>query len=154
MLEILRAESGELLEQARMLFAEYGQTTEIYSSYPDFDEELARLPRPFISPDGCLLVAMFDGQAAGCVALRNLSDGVCEMKRLYVKPEFRGHKIGKALAEAVIEEGRRLGYGTMRLDTLKTMLSAQNLYAALGFKVIAPYFYKPEEESVFMELTL
>ncbi len=154
MLEILRPESDELLEHTRRLFAEYGESTDIHLSDQNFEEEIANLPRPFTAPTGCLLIALYEGRAVGCVALREFGDGVCEMKRLYTKPEFRGLGIGKALAEAIVEEGRQLGYRLMRLDTLASMLAAQRLYTSLGFKRIAPYFYKAGEDTVFMELSL
>ena len=127
MIKIIHVESGKNVEYARSLFAEYGQSTGIHPSYPDFGEELSKLPQPYVLPQGSLLIALYQGQAAGCVALRRLGDGVCEMKRLYVKPDLRSLKIGRVLAEAIIEEGRRLGYRLMRLDTLASMVSAQNL---------------------------
>ena len=153
MLKIIHVESGEYLEQVRLLFAEYGDSTGIHSSYPNYDEELSDLPHPYVLPEGSLLIALYKGQAAGCVALRKLGDGACEMKRLYVKPDFRSLKIGRVLAETIVEEGRKLGYTLMRLDTLASMVSAQNLYTSLGFRKISPYFEK-KEESVFMELSL
>jgi ribosomal protein S18 acetylase RimI-like enzyme len=154
MLEIVNAQSCEFLEEARVLFAEYGEATDIHLSDQKFDEEIAGLPQPYIQPAGCLLLALYEGQAVGCVALRDFGGGVCEMKRLYVKPEFRSLKIGKALAEAIVEECRRLGYRLMRLDTLASMVEAQRLYTSLGFKRIDPYFEKVGEETVFMELSL
>jgi len=153
-LEMVRVEQDKYCDEARRLFEEYGESTNIRSSHQEFDEELAHLPHPYVPPEGCLLLALYQGQVAGCVALRNLGQGICEMKRLYVKPKFRDKKVGKALTEAIIEEAERLGYRLMRLDTLTSMVRAQRLYESLGFQRIAPYFYKPDEETVFMELTL
>ena len=154
MIRIFTTGSAKALEEAARLFKEYADSLEISLDFQNFDEELAALPGCYAPPEGCILLATWQGQIAGCVALRKLEDGVCEMKRLYTRPAFRGKKIGVALAEAVIEEARRLGYQRMRLDTLKSMVQARTLYKSLGFYEIAAYCYNPFEDAVFMELKL
>jgi len=154
MLRIIRVQSGRNLEVIRGLIRQYADSLDFDLCFQDFEEELATLPGEYAAPEGCLLLAKYGGQAAGCVALRKLSDGVCEMKRLYVKPEFRGMKVGKALAEAVIKQAGKIGYAHMRLDTVPSMERARKLYVALGFSQISPYRHNPIEGAVFMELTL
>lgn len=154
MLEIIEAESDEDIEQVRTLFSEYAATLDFDLYFQNFDEELADLPGDYIQPAGCLLLATYKGKPVGCVGLRMLSDGVCEMKRLYVREQFRGLGFGRALAEAVIEEARKIGYNYMRLDTVPPMDVARALYASVGFKQTSPYRYNPIEDAVFMELRL
>ncbi len=154
MFEIVRVEAGSPLESVSLLFVEYGASLGIDLSFQNFDEELADLPRGYAPPDGCLLLAVYENQAAGCVALRRLDGKTCEMKRLYVLPQRRKLGVGKRLVETVIEEARRLGYARMRLDTLSSMTQAQMLYKSLGFEEIAPYCFNPNEGTVFMELVL
>jgi len=144
---------GDLFE-VRNLFEEYADSLGIDLDFQGFDEELAELPGEYGSPDGCLLLALWKGQVAGCVALRKFSPGICEMKRLYTKPQFRGLGIGRALCEEVIGWARRLGYERMRLDTLPSMEEAKGLYGSLGFREIEPYRFNPVEGASFMELTL
>jgi ribosomal protein S18 acetylase RimI-like enzyme len=141
-------------DDARVLFREYQAELGVDLCFQDFDRELAELPGAYGPPDGCLLVAAVDGQLAGCVALRRLGDGVCEMKRLYVRPAFRGQKVGRALAEAVIATARARGYQRMRLDTLPSMSQASELYRSLGFTEIAPYYRNPVAGARFLELAL
>jgi ribosomal protein S18 acetylase RimI-like enzyme len=154
MLEILEAESDENLEQIRTLFGEYAGTLDFGLDFQNFDKELANLPDDYTRPAGCLLLAFHKGQLAGCVGLRKLSDGICEMKRLYVKEQFRGLGIGRALTEAVVKEAQKIGYNYMRLDTVPSMEVARALYSSLGFKQTTPYRYNPIEGAVFMELRL
>lgn len=154
MLKIFQAKTGKNLELVRVLFEKYAASLGFELDFQDFEEELSNLPSSYAPPKGCLLLATYGGRPAGCVALRELCEGVCEMKRLYVKPQFRGLGIGRALAESVIEEARKLGYTRMRLDTVPSMDVARALYVSLGFKEINPYRYNPIEGAVFMELTL
>jgi len=113
---------------------------------------LADLPAEFAEPSGCLLLAMYGELPVGCVGLRDIGDDICEMKRLFVMPEWRGRGIGKALAKEVIEKAKKIGYVCMRIDTFDD--AAKALYASLGFKKIEPYRYNPIEGVVFMELKL
>ncbi len=137
------------------LFRAYAASLPIDLDYQGFDDELASLPGKYAPPQGALLIACdANGAALGCVAMRPLEDGVCEMKRLYVAPEGRGQGLGKHLAHAIIEVARAAGYREMRLDTLASMHEAQALYRALGFTEIGAYYDTPVEDTVFMSLRL
>jgi ribosomal protein S18 acetylase RimI-like enzyme len=142
------------LASAKFLFEEYAESLDFDLDFQGFDEELANLPGEYAPPKGCLLLAEYKGQPAGCVALRGLSEDICEMKRLYVRPEFRGLGIGSALAETVIAQARNIGYTRIRLDTTPSMEAARTLYRSLGFRQISPYRYNPIEGAIFMELEL
>jgi ribosomal protein S18 acetylase RimI-like enzyme len=141
---------------ARGLFEAYAASLPIGLDYQDFAGELAGLPGKYAPPRGALLLAR-DGQseAVGCVALRPLPDpGSCEMKRLYLRPAFRGSGLGRRLAQAIIEQARRAGYRVMRLDTLASMEGALSLYRSLGFVSVDAYYAPTPAGTVFMELPL
>jgi ribosomal protein S18 acetylase RimI-like enzyme len=138
------------LDVVRDLFTEYAASLGVDLSFQDFDHELASLASFY----ELILIAKEGDRAAGCVALRRLDETTCEMKRLYVRPDFRGHNLGRTLAERIIEEARRAGYARMRLDTLPTMTAAIPLYESLGFVEIAPYRFNPIEGTKFMEKPL
>lgn len=154
MLNYVQAESPPDIEKARGLFLEYAVSLGFSLCFQGFDKEVRELPGDYAPPDGRLLLA-FDGiEPAGCVALRRLSPGICEMKRLYLWPNFRGRRLGRQLAETIIEEARTIGYKFMRLDTLPAMKEAIALYESLGFVRIEPYYRNPVEGALFMELRL
>ena len=154
MWEIRPVTTADEIETARTLFREYADGLEVDLCFQNFDEELATLPGGYAPPEGRLLLAWDGAEAAGCVALRRFADGVSEMKRLYVRPAARGTGLGRALAERVIAEARAAGYAALRLDTLPTMLTAQQLYRALGFREIAAYRANPIHGASYMELAL
>jgi ribosomal protein S18 acetylase RimI-like enzyme len=152
---ITQATSAAQIAHARELFLEYAQSLGFSLCFQSFDKELAGLPGDYAAPDGRLLLAEFEGQLAGCAALHKLDGNICEMKRLYLRPQFRGKGLGRALAETIIAEARALGYQRMRLDTVEpVMKDAVAMYRRLGFKEIAPYCPNPIEGAMYMELQL
>jgi len=154
-MELIQAQSVEEISLARQLFEEYAAGLGINLCFQNFEKELAELPGAYVPPAGRLLLAVAGGQTEGCVALREIAAGVCEMKRLYVRPEFRGTGLGRTLAEAIIVAARQIGYQQMRLDTLPGKMDrAIAVYRSLGFKEIDPYYSNPVEGAVFMELEL
>jgi putative acetyltransferase len=152
--EIVRAIDAESVDLARTLFREYADSLEFPLDFQGFDAELRRLPGDYAPPRGALLLARIGGRTAGCVGLRPIDLETCEMKRLYVRPAFRGEGVGRALAQAVVDEGRSLGYRRMRLDTVPAMDAAQRLYRSMGFRVIPPYRFNPVAGAVYLELDL
>jgi len=154
-IDLLQVTLPEHIEQARSLFLEYGRSLGFSLCFQSFDEELRSLPGAYGPPSGRLLLARYANHAAGCIALRKLEAGICEMKRLYVRPDDRGRGLGRMLVERVIAEARAIGYERMRLDTIESaMKDAIALYRRMGFKEIAPYSAIPIESALWMELLL
>jgi GNAT superfamily N-acetyltransferase len=154
-LSVFQAESPTQIAQARELFLEYAQSLGFSLCFQNFDEELAGLPGGYAPPEGRLLLLECEGQLAGCVALHKFDSGICEMKRLYLRPPFRGKGLGRVLAERIIAEARQIGYRQMRLDTVgPVMKDAVEMYRKLGFKEIVPYRLNPMAGTVYMELEL
>lgn len=179
---IVQADTKELISHAASLFREYASGLSVNLSFQNFEKELAELPGEYASPDGRLLLAFIDEnhgasqqaslsvssasstsfassasfspRPAGCIALRKADSSTCEMKRLYVRPEFRGHRLGRTLALAAIQAAREIGYQRMRLDTLPEMAEAQILYRSLGFTEIPPYRFNPIPGTRYLELNL
>jgi len=152
---IAQVNSAEQIAQARKLFLEYASSLGFSLCFQSFDKELAELPGDYAPPEGRLLFAEYNSRPAGCVALHPLEPGICEMKRLYLRPAYRGKGLGRKLAEAVIGEARAIGYKTMRLDTVEPIMrDAVAMYRRLGFREIAPYRPNPIEGAIYMELEL
>jgi putative acetyltransferase len=154
MLKLRQVESQEDVESARKLFREYEASLGISLCFQDFEQELAGLPGEYAPPAGQLLLAEADAGLAGCVALRKIDGRTCEMKRLYLRPAYRGRGAGRMLATAILTEARLLGYAAMRLDTLPAMQEAIALYESLGFRRVASYRENPVPGAIFMELDL
>jgi ribosomal protein S18 acetylase RimI-like enzyme len=146
-IELLEADSPARVDAARELFREYAARLGVDLCFQDFEAELASLPGEYVAPHGALLLAAVDGQVAGCGALRALPgvdhDNACEMKRLYVRPAFRGFGLGRVLTQALMDRGVQAGYSNLLLDTLDDMEAARGLYASLGFEEVAPYYFNP-----------
>jgi putative acetyltransferase len=153
-MQIVAGHPPECLPVVRELFREYADATGLDLCFQKFDQELAELPGRYAPPAGRLFLAMPGNQAAGCVALRKWEAGVCELKRLYVRSQFRGQGLGRQLAEAVINSAREIGYLRLRLDTLASMTAAIRLYESFGFQRIAPYYENPISDAVYLELVL
>ena len=159
--EIIVPRTAADFESVKALFREYAESLGFSLAYQDFDKELADFPGKYAAPDGALLLAKAGDEAAGTVALRKLDQGICEMKRLYVKPAFRGQRmadrrsIGRALAEDIVAVGRERGYQRLRLDTISgKMRQALTLYRSMGFVEIPPYYTSPIPDTAYLELVL
>ena len=147
--------SAEEMGPVRVLFREYAASLGFDLCFQNFEQELADLPGQYAPPSGCLLLATAEDQPAGCVALKKFADGVCEMKRLYVRGRYRGTGLGRTLAEQIVQEARRLGYQAICLDTIPSVMgSAVALYRSLGFRDIPAYCFNPVPGALFMELRL
>ena len=152
-IKIISAATPEHIHTVRSLFTEYQQWLNFSLCFQGFDKELAELPGKYAPPKGRIYLAAVAEKVAGCIALRPMEEeGICEMKRLFVRKEFRGKGIGKMLTERIIADAQQIGYRTMRLDTLQRMERARALYTTLGFNVISAYYHNPIDDVVFMEL--
>ena len=157
-IELLRIDVTQDIEPVREILREYARSLAVDLQFQNFEDELASLPGEYAPPSGQLVLAYVDGALAGCGGLRSLPDvdhaNACEMKRLYVRPAFRRFGLGRALAEALLDEARRAGYSVMLLDTLDDMESARELYATLGFEETAPYYFNPIPGAHYLKATL
>jgi putative acetyltransferase len=152
---IIQASSPEQIAQSRELFLEYAASLDFSLCFQNFDAELAALPGDYAPPSGRLLLAEWENQLAGCGALHKLEADICEMKRLYLRPQFRGKSIGRAIAERLVAEARAIGYARMRLDTVgPVMKDAVAMYRKLGFQEISAYRENPMPGTLYMELAL
>ena len=155
MIEVVQAESEAEIEEAKAIFREYEQWLGLSLCFQSFEEELVSLPGFYAPPDGRLYLARIDGETVGCIGLRKLSDGICEMKRLYLREAARGKGVGQALIEKVIADAREIGYAKMRLDTFPPKMGkAVSLYESHGFYEIEPYYENPHGDTLFMEKQL
>lgn len=154
MVELISATSDEDISAARSLFREYAESLDFDLDFQDFERELDGMPGAYGPPTGRLRLALLDGKAVGCIAIRALEGEICEMKRLYVQPAHRRRGIGRMLAEAGVQDARELGYQSIRLDTVPTMAAATELYRSLGFVEIEPYRYNPLSGAIYLELDL
>ncbi|HKP47403.1 MAG TPA: GNAT family N-acetyltransferase [Pyrinomonadaceae bacterium] len=154
-MKLIQAQSAAEIEEARRLLEEYASWIEISLCFQNFDQELAQLPGDYALPNGRLLLAVDEGETMGCVALRKLGDGIAEMKRLYVRPQYRGRGLGRMLTERLIADAKQIGHQKLRLDTLPgKMDQAIQMYRGFGFQEIAPYYQNPVPGATFMELDL
>jgi len=153
-MNIIHVQTPQHIEETRRLFREYEQFLGVDLCFQGFEAELAGLPGRYGPPTGALLMALDGEHAAGCVALREIGQGICEMKRLYVRPAYRGLDLGRQLARSIIGQAISLGYSLMRLDTLDTLRQAMGLYEALGFTRTAPYYDNPLPGVVYWERAL
>jgi len=154
-IELVEVCEGPNLDVIRDLFLEYARSLDFNLCFQNFDEELRQLPGEYAPPAGRLVLCRVDGSPAGGIALKPLGHGICEMKRLFVRPEFRSRGLGLKLAEHIIKEARQIGYTAMRLDTIAgKMQRAIDLYHFLGFREIPAYYHNPIPDAVYLELEL
>lgn len=153
-MNLVQAQAASDIEIVRALFREYQRFLGVDLCFQGFEEELATLPGRYAPPNGRLLLALDGAHAAGCVALRPLDEGICEMKRLFVRPAYRDRGLGRGLAAQIVNEASALGYVAMRLDTLEGLDGAMRIYESLGFRRRAPYYANPLPGVVYWERTL
>jgi putative acetyltransferase len=151
---IVMATSADHYARARRIIEDYERWLGVDLCFQGFKEELETLATMYGRPKGALLLAEMDGEDAGCIALRDMGDGIAEMKRLYVAPDYRGLGIGRSLTEDFISVARSLGYSAIRLDTIPRLGVAYTIYQKMGFRKIRPYTYNPDPDAIFLELTL
>jgi putative acetyltransferase len=144
----------EELEEVREIFIEYADFLKVDLCFQDFEKELQTLHEVYFPPKGCIILAKEDKQVVGCIALKPIEEGVCEMKRLYVRPEARGKSLGKQLVEELIYFAKKSGYKTMKLDTISSLKDAIKLYRSKGFLETNAYVYNPLPDVMYFELTL
>ena len=154
MCQLIEVSKTEDIQIVRELFGEYALAIDVDLTFQNFEQELIHIAEMYMPPKGALFLAKHDVTPAGCVGLRRINTRRCEMKRLYVRPTFRGKGIGNALCGKIISKGRQLGYREMLLDTLSSMMDAQKLYRAHGFKEIVPYYHNPLPEAQYFRLIL
>jgi len=154
-INIVKAQNNKEIKEVKSLFIEYAQSLNFDLCFQGFDEEINSLPGKYSQPDGIIFLAKIEEKFAGCIALRNLGEGICEMKRLYVRPQYRGFGIGKILCDKLFEKAKSIGYEKMRLDTIANqMQTAIELYKSYGFYEISAYYDNPQEGVVYMEMKL
>jgi len=153
-LSFAQVESPAQVEVARSLFREYEAWLKVDLCFQSFEAELSALPMPYVPPNGALLLATAEGEVAGCGAFRPLAEGVCELKRMFLRPAFRGKGSGRKLANSLIDLARAAGYRSMRLDSIDFMREAVMLYQSLGFRRIERYYNNPHPGALFFELEL
>jgi GNAT superfamily N-acetyltransferase len=144
----------EELEEVREIFIEYADFLQVDLCFQDFEKELQTLHKVYNPPSGCIILAKEDEQVLGCIALKPIGEGICEMKRLYVRPNARGKALGKQLVEELIDFAKKVGYKTMKLDTISSLKEAIKLYQSKGFVKTEAYVYNPLSDVLYFELTL
>ncbi len=157
-IELLAVQTPADLQTTRTLFREYAQSLSVDLCFQNFEAELARLPGDYAAPAGALLLALVDGQAGGCVAMRPLPDSdhtnACEMKRLYVRPTHRRYGLGRQLTQRLMDLAAQAGHSCMLLDTLDDMEAARGLYGSLGFVEVPPYYFNPIPGAHYLKVVL
>jgi putative acetyltransferase len=155
MYEIIAVINDELIAETKLLFREYEKWLNLSLCFQGFEDEVNSLPGKYAPPNGRLYIVRSSDKYCGCIALRKNENGICEMKRLYLKQESRGKGIGKALVSKIIQDAKDIGYNKMRLDTIKEkMPNAVKMYERYGFTETDPYYYNPNPHTLFMELDL
>jgi ribosomal protein S18 acetylase RimI-like enzyme len=153
-IKLITAGSDAHFEDGKMLFREYAASLPIDLAFQRFEEELEAVQEQYGPPSGALVLAYAGERAVGCAGVRSKGEGIAELKRMYVQPEFRGHQLGRLLLERSVSIARDLGYERLRLDTLASMTGARRLYESFGFETIPAYYANPHEDAIYMEKAL